>query len=939
MFIPSEYGNLNKTLRCYSFVSPEKVIFWRAKITCFLMPLLTRRSVALVVFTLCLFASAHSQSYCPPNLDFEAGDLTNWECFVGFTDTIAGKNRMTLQPSAPLPNRHEVISAASNPGNDPYGDFPKICPYGGNYSVKLGNSNTNAEAESISYTFTMPATIDTFTFTYFYAVVFEDPQHTAPEQPRFFVTAYDVETGALINCASYDYVSTAALPGFQKSAANPQVLFKDWTPTSLQFAGMGGHKVRLEFRTADCTRGGHFGYAYMDVASACSNILATAPYCIETNSLILNAPFGFQTYTWYNEDFSKVMGSGQTFTLSPPPATSGLFYVDVEPYPGFGCRDTLQAFVKPLPVPAIPEADALITLCQYQSSLPLSAKVLPGNQLLWYTSPSGGIGTTSAPRPPTSTTGVFKYYVSQKALFGCEGFRKEITVRVIPTPIPSFTINSTRQCLNGNNFVFSSTSGNLSDPVYTWDFGNGKTFSSSDTFSVYNYTTAGNYTVRLKTSNLKTCSADISYPVTVIPKPVASFTYPPIICENQTPVVLTDRSSVPGNISTISNWWWDINGKTMQVQAPSQFTAPAGQVPVKLVVTTNEGCISDTNTTVLNSRYAPLAAFTIGDLFCNNESIHFTDHSTVPASTTQETITKWTWVFDNSMTAIIQNPSTVFNVGKHAARLTSETSVGCKSVPIDQPFEIFPKPLVQLDINDSCVFVPITYSATDLSGNVIKYNWDLGNGFKTGGSSMSMTFNNEGSRPFTLMTYTEKGCRDTIYRPFFIYDNKSFAGRDTVAAIGEPVQLDARGEANMQYAWSPSVGLDHSDIEKPVATLDRDQRYELKTVTEKGCRKESQIMIKRYVGPELYVPTAFSPNNDGLNDRFKVVPVGIRSFGYLAVYNRWGQLMYRTTNYNEGWDGTFKGIKQAAGTFVFVVEAVDYKGKKLFRKGTVTLLR
>src|SRR5690349_7749785 len=186
------------------------------------------RYVPLLPRLLCFFSNAHSQS-CPPNMYFDVGDFSSSHCFAGSTDTLDGKNRMVLSPSPPVSGRHEIISAATVPANDPFGEFPKLCPYGGNYSVKLGNSNTNAEAESISYTFVVPTTIDTFTFTYFYAVVFEDPQHSPPEQPRFFVTAYDVGTGALINCASYDYVSTAALPGFQKSKINPTVLYKNWT--------------------------------------------------------------------------------------------------------------------------------------------------------------------------------------------------------------------------------------------------------------------------------------------------------------------------------------------------------------------------------------------------------------------------------------------------------------------------------------------------------------------------------------------------------------------------------------------------------------------------------------------------------------------------------------------------------------------------------------
>jgi gliding motility-associated-like protein len=113
----------------------------------------------------------------------------------------------------------------------------------------------------------------------------------------------------------------------------------------------------------------------------------------------------------------------------------------------------------------------------------------------------------------------------------------------------------------------------------------------------------------------------------------------------------------------------------------------------------------------------------------------------------------------------------------------------------------------------------------------------------------------------------------------------------------------------------------------------------LHTITEKGCKKQSQILIKRYAGPELYVPTAFTPNNDGVNDRLKVIPIGIKSFGYFAVYNRWGQLVYRTTNYNDSWDGTIKGVRQAPDTFVYVVQAIDYKGKPMLKKGTVILIR
>jgi gliding motility-associated-like protein len=893
----------------------------------------------IMFFISCVVTTAFSQTTCPPNLDLESGNFTNWECFIGTTDTIGGKNRMLLSPSAPVPNRHEIISAASNPGMDPYGGFPKICPYGGNYSVKLGNNSTNNEAESISYTFVVPTTIDTFTFTYFYAVVFEDPQHTPPEQPRFFVTAYDVQTGDVINCASYDYVSTAALPGFQQSAVNSAVLYKSWTPTSLQFAGLGGRNVRLEFRTADCTRSGHFGYAYFDVASACSNILATAPYCIETNSLILDAPFGFQTYTWYNSDFSAVIGSGQSYTISPPPATSGVFYVDVVPYPGFGCRDTLQAFVTPLPVPDTPDAVTSITYCQNQRSAALTAKVLPGHQLLWYTSATGGSPMTTDPVPPTAAPGIFKYYVSQKAIFGCEGFRREITVRVLPTPVVAFSINNARQCHAGNSFHFTSKSTNLEEPHYTWEFGDGKTYSSADSFSVYSYPAPGDFLVKLRTVNGKTCPAELIQKVTVIPKPVASFSFPAVLCENQMPVPVTDGSYVDGGVATINNWWWDLNGKKAQGQTPPPLTANGGPAPVKLVATTTEGCRSDTNTVTLRIGFAPRPAFSIGDLLCINEPIRFTDQSSFPPDAVGERIVKWRWTFDQSAVASAQHPTARFSGGMHNAQLVTETGLGCKSSMLEQQFVIQPKPDIQLSISDSCVFEPVTYLATDRAGDVVQWDWNFGSGYKSGPASITRTYSTEGSRPFILMAYTDKGCKDTIHRAFRIFDNKSFAGNDTIVAVGEPMQLNARGAPNMLYRWSPATGLDRPDIEKPVALYHSDQLYQLYTVTEQGCRKQSQILVKRYNGPDIYVPTAFTPNRDGLNDQFKVLPVGIRSFDFVAVYDRWGKLIFQTTNYHVGWDGTFRGALLSTGTFVYVVQAVDYKGKRMFRKGTFTLLR
>ena len=91
--------------------------------------------------------------------------------------------------------------------------------------------------------------------------------------------------------------------------------------------------------------------------------------------------------------------------------------------------------------------------------------------------------------------------------------------------------------------------------------------------------------------------------------------------------------------------------------------------------------------------------------------------------------------------------------------------------------------------------------------------------------------------------------------------------------------------------------------------------------------------------PEIFVPNAFTPNNDGRNDVVRPTPVGIKEFKYFKVYNRWGQLIYSTTIPTLGWDGKSGGTQAATGTYAWETVGIDYLGNQVLRKGTVTLIR
>lgn len=168
-----------------------------------------------------------------------------------------------------------------------------------------------------------------------------------------------------------------------------------------------------------------------------------------------------------------------------------------------------------------------------------------------------------------------------------------------------------------------------------------------------------------------------------------------------------------------------------------------------------------------------------------------------------------------------------------------------------------------------------------------------------------------------------------------------FAGNDTVAALGQPFQLQAsaiNGPPGMQYSWTPTQFLDDPLIATPITTLTQDYWYIVTGTTPDGCRERDDIRIRVYQGPEIYVPSGFTPNNDGLNDLLKPIVVGIVDFKFFRVFNRWGQLVFASTFPNKGWDGKIKGVDAAMGTYVWEAEGVDPRGYIVRRKGVVTII-
>jgi gliding motility-associated-like protein len=159
--------------------------------------------------------------------------------------------------------------------------------------------------------------------------------------------------------------------------------------------------------------------------------------------------------------------------------------------------------------------------------------------------------------------------------------------------------------------------------------------------------------------------------------------------------------------------------------------------------------------------------------------------------------------------------------------------------------------------------------------------------------------------------------------------------------FGQPLQLNASGGET--YLWTPPSHLNNVNILNPIAkiteTIDS-IRYKVYVRDLLGCLDSATILVKIFrTNPQIFVPTGFTPNGDGLNDVLKPIAVGVKRIDYFRVYNRWGQLVFSTTVNGQGWNGEISGKPQTTNTYVWLVKAVDYTDKPIFQKGTSTLIR
>ena len=390
-------------------------------------------------------------------------------------------------------------------------------------------------------------------------------------------------------------------------------------------------------------------------------------------------------------------------------------------------------------------------------------------------------------------------------------------------------------------------------------------------------------------------------------------------------VNLTSQFVTTGLTST-----WSLNGNTIGL--PTAITASG---IYRLIVLNNSGC-TDTALVTVSTNVLPTVLIKDPAPVCTPATVNLTASSVTTGSTPGLSYTYWK---DAAATIALPNAGTAQS-GLYYIKGTD--AKGCfDSRPVT--VTVYTLPIVNAG-RDTAIcdqsFALLSGIATNLGIGTVKYLWSPASGLSN--TTTARTVATPGaSITYRLTATVDYGpcilsvaddVRITMQPPV-----TAFAGNDTVAVSGLPHQLMASGGVN--YLWSPVSVLNNASVANPLATLRQDTRFTVLVTDVAGCKASATVLVKVYNGITYYLPNAFSPNGDGLNEVFRPIPAGIISTEYFRIFSRYGQLIFETSQPMKGWDGTFKGIKQPIGNYVWSIKGMGSDGKVVEKKGNVLLVR
>lgn len=528
--------------------------------------------------------------------------------------------------------------------------------------------------------------------------------------------------------------------------------------------------------------------------------------------------------------------------------------------------------------------------------------------------------------------GNFVPRVVLKDSLGCSvPLYSEDTIRLYNTSV-NFTAPDPIVCFGESvRFTDSSFSGS---PVISrrWDFGDG--VSSTEVNPLHQYSTPGNYTVKLTVTTRYGCQDSLvrnNY-IKVYNKPDISISgNDPAYCGAAT-IYFTGSQLNAGNGNITWNWNFG-NGNTSAVQnPPAQQFSDTGTYTVQLTASYNEGC-ADTATTNITIKPVPAIAAGNDTIICAGTPLQL--HAGGSGVYTWQPAAFLSCVTCNDPVVTTQNDMYVY--------LSGRNNEGCEKM--DSIFIKVKKPFAISRGNDTAICEGRP-AAFNISG-AEKYVW-------TPSEGLSNAFiGNPVASPTVTTTYKvvasdDHNCfKDSAEITVKVFQQPFVnAGDDIILNTANPVTLAPVYSGDItSYTWSPVVELSCYDCPNPIVSPKKNTTYKIEVSNAGGCKASDEITIfVKCDASSISIPTAFSPNNDGRNDKFGPLGTGNIMISSFKVFNRFGQLIFLNGNFrlddkSGGWDGKFKGVDQPAGNYVYSIEFVCANNDVSVMNGSIMLVR
>jgi gliding motility-associated-like protein len=495
-------------------------------------------------------------------------------------------------------------------------------------------------------------------------------------------------------------------------------------------------------------------------------------------------------------------------------------------------------------------------------------------------------------------------------------------MKVYPGFFPDFT-NAGICLTNPIRFIDATATNYGVVDSWSWNFGDLTT--NADTSHLQNpswpYADTGSKTISLIATNSKGCRDTVTHDITIIDKPPITLAF------RDTLICVPDAVQLQATGTGVFAWTPPVSIINANTGTPTVNPTVTTLYHVQL---TEQGCINTDSVLVRVVRFVTLNA-RADTTICMTDSVRLYAQSDGlqylwdPAATLNDPTLK-------DPMALPVATTTLYHVLARIGSCTANDFITVTAIPYPVA-NAGPDTIV-------CYNTPAYLHG---SHNGVSFSWSPTSTL-VNANTLNPVAHPPRSTEYILSVLADQGCPKAGFDTILVRVMPKiipFAGRDTMVIVNQPLQFNAQGGTT--YQWIPSTGLNNAFIGNPIgiygASMDT-IRYTVLVIDSIGCVDSAFIKVTVFKTiPYVFVPSAFTPNGDGLNDLIRPIAVGIKRINYFSIYNRWGQLLFKTSINGHGWDGRIGGVPQGSNVFVWMVSAVDYLDKPLFLKGTVTLIR